>query len=571
MEGDYVLRSFSHLPVSLKNLHTRGVRFAPSTSGAPVEPTGLSGPNEINWDEFNTILSNLTHLYIEDANLDGPLPQTLLGHTELFHISTGNQMSGTISPTLFARYMDSPDSSGYAILKFSIAPGSIAGSIPSNLFTPFAAWAFSDFEFSVNDHQITGSIPASLTSISVNSKFVFSMASNQLTGSIPEHLLSSNISEVKDFKFDVSNNQLSGSFPSSFFEHLVIAVLDVSFKGNNISGPLPNRLFANGWSPELSGPHLWLDFSANKIQGTVPSGFISASFLSNVALNGFKLDLSANALSGTIPADLLSSPNFTAAPYEFYVSLASNKFVGSLPGDFLDSIYTTPEFAPVLSIDFSNNQLTGSIPDGLLTLANIVKNGFYLKAENNQLTGELPSSCLPDGSISWILSNNSLDGTIPASWGEECGLRYLDISHNSRISGSIPSGMFNWGVLRFHASHTGLNGSIPQQTEGLLLEFDLSYTNVKLCNRDPFTTFPPHCNLQCSDAANCPTQYSSCTTTCNANGPSSSPGIPSSSPGTPSSSPRSGPNAPTGAAENIHPSLLGMTLCLLLALAFLAL
>ena len=86
------------------------------------------------------------------------------------------------------------------------------------------------------------------------------------------------------------------------------------------------------------------------------------------------------------------------------------------------------------SLDLSNNQLSGSIPEQFSSLKNL----SILSLMNNQLVGEIPQGIGDLPNLDTLnLWNNSLTGTLPQNLGSNGKLMKLDVSSNF-LTGSIP-------------------------------------------------------------------------------------------------------------------------------------
>lgn len=94
-------------------------------------------------------------------------------------------------------------------------------------------------------------------------------------------------------------------------------------------------------------------------------------------------------------------------------------------------------FTSIATIDLSNNNIGGSIPDNLpLTLKT-----FFLSA--NQFTGNIPSSLSKLTLLSAMsVNDNHLSGDLPDAFQFLTGLVNLDLSSNN-LSGQLPSSMDN--------------------------------------------------------------------------------------------------------------------------------
>ena len=101
------------------------------------------------------------------------------------------------------------------------------------------------------------------------------------------------------------------------------------------------------------------------------------------------LNYSSNQLTGSIPPEIWNLTNLD------YLFLKDNQLTGSIPPKIWN-------LTNLNELDLSNNQLTGSIPPEIWYLTNLT----FIRLNNNQLTGEIPES-ICNLSIDWGGSHNS--------------------------------------------------------------------------------------------------------------------------------------------------------------------
>ena len=96
------------------------------------------------------------------------------------------------------------------------------------------------------------------------------------------------------------------------------------------------------------------------------------------------------------------------------------------------------------NLNFSNNQLTGSIPPELGSMRSLAG----LNLSNNRLSGSIPSELGNLPVIRWFLdlSSNELSGSIPQSLGSLSRLRELYL-HDNKLSGLVPLSLSRLEVL----------------------------------------------------------------------------------------------------------------------------
>ncbi|XP_038981671.1 protein STRUBBELIG-RECEPTOR FAMILY 3-like isoform X2 [Phoenix dactylifera] len=112
-------------------------------------------------------------------------------------------------------------------------------------------------------------------------------------------------------------------------------------------------------------------------------------------------------------------------------------------------------FTSILTIDLSNNNIGGGIPENLP----VTMQRFFLSA--NQFTGSIPSSLskltlLTDMSV----NNNHLTGELPDAFQSLTGLINFDLSFNN-LTGQLPSSMGSLSSLTtLHVQNNQLSGTL---------------------------------------------------------------------------------------------------------------
>ncbi|KAH6765991.1 Leucine-rich repeat protein kinase family protein [Perilla frutescens var. hirtella] len=296
----------------------------------------------------------------------------------------------------------------------------------------------------------------------------------------------------------VSNNQFTGTITKEV--GLLESLQNLDLSGNVFSGSIPDQL--------TSLRNLVLvNISLNKMEGEIPSGFGNLKQLKYLDFhsNGFVgdvmgllgqlgavvyVDLSCNSYSGSLDLGI-GDPDFMSSVV--YLNISCNKVTGELffPHDgipYLDSLEV---------FDASDNRIVGNVPSFSLVVSLRV-----MKLRNNQLSGSLPEGLLQESSMvlsELDLSHNQLEGPIESI--SSLNLRYLNLSSN-RLSGPLPlriahcaiidlsNNMFSgnlsraqsWGnyVEVIDLSSNDLAGSFPNQTSQFLRLTSLRISNNSL-------------------------------------------------------------------------------------------
>ncbi|XAR51994.1 Non-specific serine/threonine protein kinase [Bertholletia excelsa] len=317
--------------------------------------------------------SNVTALYLRDNRFSGPVPPEI----------------GEVLPSL---------------TDLDLAQNSLNGSIPSSIGNLKALT-----NLDISNNHLSGEIPDFWNDMS--DLYYIDMSNNSLSGSIP-----SSMGSLKFLHFLLlCRNNLSGEIPYFLQNCRMMDTLDIG--DNQISGLLPPWIGVN--MPSL----LILRARNNSLTGIIPSQICEL-------LSLHILDLSLNKLSGLIPPCFGNLEGFKTeinlVRYESQIQVMAK-------GNIL--LYYSTLYL-VNSLDLSSNNLSGDIPERLMSL---VKLGT-LNLSINHLTGKIPVKI---GDLEWLetldLSQNQLTGHIPSSMASLSFLNHLNLSYN-QLSGQIPTG-----------------------------------------------------------------------------------------------------------------------------------
>ncbi|PKI37226.1 hypothetical protein CRG98_042378 [Punica granatum] len=327
----------------------------------------------------------------------------------------------------------------------------------------------------LSGNSIEGPIPESLLQLS--SLRLLSLGSNKLTGRIPESI--GQLSNLVDL--DLSNNLLKGVVAELHLANLT-SLINLDISSNELAVKInpkmiaPFQLNSIDMSNCKVGPQFptWLRAQRNifelglsnaSISGIIPDWFYNISFnivsliLSSNELSGEislcnmksleQLDLSNNKLSGSVPecwkrlrqlrAINLGNTQFSGLVPTFLCSMKYfNSFYGEIPMSICKLGY-------LQVLNLAHNNLSGSIPlcfDNLTTMSDPKyqggTNNFYefgVEVQMKSITQVYTSALQYLFSID--LSNNILNGDIPAELTRLCNLENLNLSQND-LWGRIP-------------------------------------------------------------------------------------------------------------------------------------
>ncbi|XP_028755727.1 receptor-like protein 51 [Neltuma alba] len=153
-----------------------------------------------------------------------------------------------------------------------------------------------------------------------------------------------------------------------------------------------------------------------------------------------------------------------------YIAISYANLTGFLP-NFIDSNVT--------HIDFSGNQLKGSIPTSYTRLDSLE----FMSLSYNSLDGEIPTSIGDLISLKNLsLASNSISGPIPDSVSAIPGLVHMDLSSN-KLNGSIPRFLSQMKNLKhLNLANNDLHGVLPFNLSFIeRLEVFRVSGNINLC------------------------------------------------------------------------------------------
>ncbi|GMI74186.1 receptor like protein 6 [Hibiscus trionum] len=237
--------------------------------------------------------NELSHLFLNNNQLEGLVPQSLANSTKLEILNLGNNKL----TDRFPHWLASLPSLQVLILRHNRFRGSLSRSIASSNFSSLRMIDLSGNEF-------VGPLPTKLFQNlramrqkpkwrSSNLPFdgyddreytdnYYQTFVNVTTKSLEIELLKTTAIFVS---LDMSNNQFSGQIPEEV--GLLLSLQMLNFSHNNFTGPIPAS-FGNLMALES------LDLSSNKLSGRIPSQMSKLTFLA-------VLNLSENNLVGPIP------------------------------------------------------------------------------------------------------------------------------------------------------------------------------------------------------------------------------------------------------------------------------
>ena len=359
--------------------------------------------------------------------------------------------------------------SHYYVTTINLTDYNMAGSIPTSLSN---LTGINELIFNAN--QLKGTIPSSLQAL--GNLTIFSFLSNHLQGLVPCWLFGTDLPllQVIDLELNqltgplcdaaegagsqlytvrLSSNSLTGTLPSSW--HHLTQLNSLYITNNLLTGSLPLE-----WSTLNRLQSLYL--SSNYLDGSIPHHYGSMSSMTY-------LQLSDNLLTGTVPSSLRNLSELTI------LNLRDNSLGGSL-----DSCFSATSQTKLRTVDVSNNQFRGHIPEQLYAMRSLKTIAAVSNCFDQSIT---PAICGSPG-----LENVVLDGLQSADSCRNYFLPGLSASYHVKrpFYGTLPACVFSMSsLLVLHLSGNGLTGSIPEDVTVNPPMLDLSLSHNKLTGPIP--------------------------------------------------------------------------------------
>uniref|UniRef100_A0A7C9D439 Receptor protein-tyrosine kinase n=1 Tax=Opuntia streptacantha TaxID=393608 RepID=A0A7C9D439_OPUST len=379
-------------------------------------------------------LTKITKIELYANNLTGKIPAELANVTLLqefdisfnyFHAELPPELGNLKNLTVFElheNHFTGELPPGFADLQyldgFSIYRNSFSGKFPANFgrLSPLTS-------LDISENNFTGPLPSFLCETR-RLRFLLALG-NYFSGPFP-----ASYADCKSLvRFRVNQNHLSGQLPDGIWAMPNLKIMDFSDNdfighispkiGNSTSMSqliLENNMFSGVLPPELGKltklERLYL--SNNSFSGEIPPQIGALRQLSSLQLQG-------NSLSGSIPPELGQCTRLAD------LNLAGNLLGGDIP-DTLAQMYS------LNSLNLSNNQFTGPVPLSLEKLKLSL-----IDFSKNQLSGSIPQDLLQIGSEAAFLGNKGLclENSNKSSTNYKIGVCNSEERHKRDISNEL--------------------------------------------------------------------------------------------------------------------------------------
>ncbi|KAH7662939.1 Non-specific serine/threonine protein kinase protein [Dioscorea alata] len=310
----------------------------------------------------------LSHLFLANNLLSGPIPSSICQDVELYVIDlSNNQLSGEL-PTCLADI--------WTLTALNLANNNLSGEIPSTLGSikelrtlhlggnhfkgelPTALQNCTTLvTLDLGGNEITGLIPAWIGELLPVLR-ILRLRSNFFNGTIPSQL--SRLSSLQIL--DLANNSLSGTIPPSFGN--ITAMAQTHKPNERMLEDMRNAVRA---SVNNYGPSGYMESLLVVIKGREQEYSQNLQYVASI-------DLSNNQLTGHFPRELCDLVGLQN------LNLSSNRLTGRIPDEI-------SKLKLLESFDISMNGFTGSIPTGMSVLTLL----SHLNLSYNNFSGRIPS------------------------------------------------------------------------------------------------------------------------------------------------------------------------------------
>ncbi|CAL4999005.1 unnamed protein product [Urochloa decumbens] len=409
------------------------------------------GSLNLSHNSFTSIQTNLSNTLIDELDIHSnkiegavPLPPQWINRLDYSNNNFSSIMPEFWSSITFAEYL-------------SLAKNNLIGEI-SHLICNVTFLQVLDLAF----NGFSGLIPPCLLK-DTNGIEILNLRGNNFHGSLPPDISKECTLEI----IDLNGNMLEGKLPVSMVNCHLLQVLDIG--DNMIVDMFPEWL---GTLPLLKV----LVLRSNSFHGHIDHYGMSKQ------MNPFfpalqVLDLSSNSFNGSIPPGFLKK--FKA------MTVVSSS---GAPGTNLGIIgpFSAPAPGPSLVNPIPNyqNSVTITLKEHETTLVQIFSVFTSLDLSNNNLVGIIPDEIGDLKSLKGLnLSRNSFTGGIPHRIANMLQLESLDVSYN-QLSGEIPPAMALMSFLgMLNLSYNHLSGMIPQSSQFLTFPNTSFLGNDGLCGK----------------------------------------------------------------------------------------
>lgn len=494
MSGFQKLKYFGVGANSFSGVFPTSLLTIPSLIYINLEGNRFTGPIDF---RKTSPSSTLKYLNIAYNKFDGPIPDSLSELINLGEIDLSfNRFNGSI-PRSLAK-LDN-------LYYLDLSGNKLEGQVPSWL------WRLNVVRLSYNSFNSFENNSPEPAAPSETQGIALDLSSNSFQGPFPHEICK--ITSL--YILDLSNNRFSGTIPSCF-RNSTGSLMEELLLGNNILTGVHPDVFANATNLKA------IDISNNNLEGKLSRSLINCSSLRflNLQGNGFKDEFPS--WLGSLPTlnVLLLRSNHFYGPLTLYhrhnvsigfqslrvIDVSLNDLSGALP----DSYFSTWREMKKPDAEYDDAYMKDSVIDasvfhsmqivnkGVDTIFNKIRSDFIsIDFSENSFSGSIPESVgLLKGLRLLNMSGNTFTSNVPSSLADLENLEALDLSRN-QLSGQIPRELGRLSFLSaINFSHNHLEGPVPRSTQFQSQPCSSFVDNPKLSgledicgeNRVPITT-----------------------------------------------------------------------------------